>query len=68
MSWLSERLCITGTLAMMEGLLEILAESLKVAFVEWLQDFFKGGQLKKYLMFEQQSEKFEHQDCPGTLS
>lgn len=32
----------------MEGLLEILAESLKVAFVEWLQDFFNRGQLKKY--------------------
>lgn len=48
MSWLSERLCIIGTLAMMEGLLEILAESLKVAFVEWLQDFFKRGQLEKY--------------------
>lgn len=33
---------------MMEGSLEILAESLKVAFMEWLQDFFKRGQLKKY--------------------
>lgn len=32
----------------MEGLLEILAESLKAAFVAWLQDFFKRGQLKKY--------------------